>query len=223
MRYRGVLLAAAAACCVSVSAMAGTVNIDVGYADTLRPAGFFPNPWVGAPHTVTDDIFGCASSGDCGAIGIDNRTGSTTLHVVLGQTSINFTNLGNLDGTLTVAPGQFGIFVLDDSSDLSHIPGAGPGNPAVGCNGTSGTDPNPAETCPMFALSLDGGATFTTFKDSGHVLDSNGWDEGGANLTEAFQWRPVGTSGTHSGTPEPLTVSLLAAGLLGGLGLRRKR
>jgi len=199
-----------------------TPTILVGYADTLRPAGFFPSPWIGDAGVTTADVYGCSGTGDCGAIAIDNRTGGSAITVELGTWTVNFANEGNPAATLVIPAGDFGIFVLNDSSDVSFIPGANLANPAVGCNGTSGTDPNPAETCPTFQLSFNGGA-FTTFFDSGHVLDTNGWDEGGSNLTEAFQWRPVGTTGTHSGLPEPMTLSIFGAGLVGAALLRRRR
>ena len=226
MGIRKTLMIAAGAIGLA-AALAGSAQaytVDVGYADTLRPAGFFPNPWVGGTGVVSADPFGCASSGDCGAIGIDNRTGGSSLSVNLSQFSINFSsNVGNLNTTLVVPGGDFGIFVLDDSSDVSAIPGADSTHPALGCTGTSGTNPNPAQTCPSFVLAVNGG-TPTTYFDSGHVLDTNGWDEGGANETEAFQWRAVGTSGTHGGdVPEPLTLSLFGAGLAGAIAMRRRR
>jgi hypothetical protein len=215
----------AATCFTAVAILsapaAQATQVLVGYADTLRPAGFFPTPWIGDTGVVSNDVYGCAGSGDCGAIAIDNRTGVTPVTVELGDWTVNFADQGNPASVLVIPAGDFGIFVLNDSSDQSFIPGAGPGTPAVGCTGTVLTNPNPAQTCPTFQLSFNGGA-FTTFLDSGHVLDTNGWDEGGAGETEAFQWRPVGTSGTHSGLPEPMTLSIFGAGLVGAAALRRR-
>src|SRR5690348_9618852 len=82
----------------------------VGYADTLRPAGFFPSPWIGDAGVVSNDVYGCAGSGDCGAIGIDNRTGLTPITVELGTWTVNFASEGNPASVLVVPAGDFGIF-----------------------------------------------------------------------------------------------------------------
>ena len=50
---------------------ATNVNVFVAYADNLRPSGFFPTPWKGAPNTL---FIGNGPSFDAGAIRLDNPT-----------------------------------------------------------------------------------------------------------------------------------------------------
>ena len=52
---------------------ATNVNVFVAYADNLRPSGFFPTPWKGAPNTL---FIGNGPSFDAGAIRLDNPTGA---------------------------------------------------------------------------------------------------------------------------------------------------
>src|SRR6266481_3918787 len=55
-----------------LQAMAGSYDVFVGYADNLRPTGFFPNPWDGAASV---DLFaGAGPSFDAGAVMIHNNS-----------------------------------------------------------------------------------------------------------------------------------------------------
>ena len=59
-------------------ASAGNIEVQVGYADGLRPSPFFPNPWDGGTNVA---LFAGAASGgpmdyDAGAIRVINNGGS---------------------------------------------------------------------------------------------------------------------------------------------------
>src|SRR5579862_8907175 len=67
---------------ISTAAIAGTlatsaqaaISVFTGYADNLRPSGFFPTPWLGDPGVVSETPSG--ESLDTGAIRILNTGGS---------------------------------------------------------------------------------------------------------------------------------------------------
>ena len=203
----GLAMAALALGATSASATSG-VSVYVGYADGLRASPFFPVPFIGDPGTVSNGGFGS----DNGLVRIDNNTGSA---ITVGGFlySINFS--GNIGGVanLVIPNGQKGIFVLGDTSDISYIPGATYGHLATGCS--------PA--CPIVNFTIDGGG-LQSFNDSGHVLDTGGFDFASNGSNESFQWRLIGTSGGQSGAPEPATWGLMLIGLGGiGAGLRASR
>jgi PEP-CTERM motif len=196
-------------------------EVQVGYVDGLRTGQFFPSPWVGDTGVVSTDPFGCGNTGpDCGAIRIINLSGAT-LDITDLKFSIN--NSGLFDaGGLSIPAGDSGIFILNDSSDISFITGATYGNLALGCNG-SGTNPNPADTCPKVFIDVSGSPT-AEFDDSGHVLDTGGFDFASNGSNESFQWRKIGTFGGQSGqVPEPITLSLFGVGLGGLIAVRRRK
>jgi hypothetical protein len=53
-----------------------------------------------------------------------------------------------------------------------------------------------------------------TYNDTGHVLDTNGYDFAYNGSNESFQWRLIGTSGTP-GVPEPSTWAMMLLGFAG--------
>ncbi|MBV9203272.1 MAG: hypothetical protein JOY83_26740, partial [Alphaproteobacteria bacterium] len=55
-------------------AKADPISVFVGYADNLRPSGFFPSPWLGSPGVVSQSS--AAQTFDSGAIRLDNTSGS---------------------------------------------------------------------------------------------------------------------------------------------------
>lgn len=204
------------------SAWASTYTVQVGYVDGLRTGPFFPSPWVGDANVVSTDPFGCGSTGpDCGAIRIINTSGAT-LDITDLSFSINHSGVFDAGG-LSIPAGDSGIFILNDSSDISFISGATYGNLALGCTGSIGTDPNPADACPEVFIDVSGSPT-ATFFDSGHVLDTGGFDFASNGSNESFQWRDIGTFGGQAGQiPEPLTLSLFGAGLGCAFAFRRRR
>ena len=219
--FAGAIFLAAASLAAS-SAIAAAYEVQVGYVDGIRSGLFFPNPWIGDAGVVSTDPFGCAGTGpDCGAIRVINLSGST-LNITDLTFTINFSTTFDA-GSLSIPAGDSGIFVLNDSSDISFIPGASHSALAFGCNGTNLTNPNPAQICPVVNItdSING---LNTFFDSGHVLDTGGFDFANDGSNESFAWRDIGTFGGQAGqVPEPITLSLLGAGLVGAFTIRRRR
>ena len=218
----------------SVPASADMLNVYVGYADNLRPSGFFPTPWIGGPNVVSQSSSGL--SFDSGAVRLDN-TGTTSITIT------NFTVvLRPADGPvsfsiwdpLTIAPGQIGIFTETnaynfDTSDYG-IFGAGPLNitpqfPLGGC--TNPADASQAALCMANApvVSFDENGNLIALNDTGHVLDTFGYDfiNGSPDGNESINWNLIGTGVVRGGdAPEPSTIVLLTSGLL-AVGFNRKR
>ena len=218
-----------------LSAQAGSITVFVGYADNLRPSGFFPTPWLGDPNVVSQTPAG--QTLDTGAIRIDNATGAaitiSNMMVTLGGGQVF-----SIWSPLVIPDGGAGIFTQTgsynfDSSDYGLF-GAGPVNvdathPLGGC--TNPADATQVANClayqPKVTFNLDG--TLNSFMDSGHVLDTFGYDL--ANLlapagdgNESINWNVIGTEATRGGSaPEPATTLLIGPALLLGAGLFRRR
>ena len=129
---------------LAVPLSADTFNIMVGYADNLRPSGFFPSPWIGSTFNGQTVISQTDPTGiifDSGAVRIDN-TSAVPMAISNFQVTFNSTD-GSLTtiaiwgpGTqLTLAPGQSGIFTQFpnstenfDSSDFGVFGGLPPAN-----------------------------------------------------------------------------------------------
>jgi hypothetical protein len=217
------------------AAHAGAVDVQVGYADNLRPSPFFPNPfnngltspgsYVLGGHTV--NYLGGGSSIDAGAFRLIN-TGGADVTINQGLHVDGFAN-GAADfqiwdsiigaGGRVLHPGDQAIFTQTgsynfDSSDENNG-GDSPGSPS--------------SAKPVIHFFLNGSPT--DFTDSGQVLNTGGFDlaafpavspNGDGN--EALNWRDIGTTGINdpAGTgdaPEPCSLSLLG---LGGLPLLRR-
>jgi hypothetical protein len=195
---------------------ADSYSVLVGYADGLRSQGFFPNPWFGDPGVVFVGTTPQQGAPDAGAVRIDNTDSvAHSYHVVVGIPNTSnggSTTSFDLWGNVNVPAGgkliltQTGFYNFD-TSDIRAIPGANKNHPAP-----PNVDP------PIVSVSVDGGMA-TDFLDTGHVLDTNGFDYASVG-NESFAWRPIGTNGTPSGVPVPASLVLLGVGASGLLGYR---
>lgn len=163
-----------------------TLAVSVGYADNLRPNPNFPIPWEGSPNTT---FIGQGPTFDAGAIRLDNNSSSPitvdSVVVDLGRPGPTF----NLWGSFTIAPNSTVILTQTNSAtenfDTSDFPIVGCGQPL-----------SPNETrIPKVTVTIAG--TPATFTDSGHILDTGGFDlvcQG----NESLGWRPIGTTGIQN-------------------------
>ena len=201
---------------VGVQAVRADFVIKVGYADSLRPNAFFPDPWEGSSNTIFWGRVAASGEYDAGAIQIintgvnplvlssalvDHFTDGTTYHIWDGQIGAGF----------AVPVGQRLILTQNNGTENFDTSDNGPALPP----GDSAT--------PHVKLTLDG--TFYDLVDTGQVLNTSGFDFANTGQNESFGWRPIGTFGGQRGdTPEPGTLAFLGAGsLVGTLFLRRRR
>ena len=173
-------------------AAAPAISVFVGYADSNRAGGEFPNPWNGAPGVTFD---GCAPQSACvfdaGAIRIRNDNASP---VVIDQVNVH---IGSC--LYTWAGPMYGVTLASGASLITTQRSSGV---ALGC---TGPDPAsfdssdiPSITCtndgiqPTVDVIVDG--TKSSYTDSGQVLNTGGIDPGGcANADESTQWVPIGS------------------------------
>lgn len=224
------------------SAWAGSITVQVGYADSLRPSPFLPSNICNG-GTQFDGASGASCSGqvfDSGAIRIINSTGGV-MTVSDVRVTINtgvVYDLWNPGGsTFTIADGTdevltqtFGEnFDSSDNSGFSALPGDG-FDPIISI---TFTDPNVA----------GGAVSVLNFNDTGQILNTGGFDSvfgingvciGGnnnatnnfpGNCNESLQWRDIGTSNfTNPGgnTPEPSSIVLLLTGAAALVGFARR-
>ena len=224
--------------CVILAAlgMSRRLNADlivyVGYADNLRPSGFFPTTWLGDPNVVSQTPSG--QSLDTGAVRIDN-TGSTPVTITGFRVKLGGGQNFAIWSPLTIGAGKTGIFTQTssynfDTSDYGLF-GNGPVNvdaahPLGGC--TNPANATEVTNCMAYEpiVSFDAGNGPVSLIDSGHVLDTFGYDlinlpPPGGDGNESINWNLIGTTPSRGGTPEPASIILCAAGL-GTLVLMRR-
>ena len=223
------------------AARAGTFDVYTGYADNLRPSGFFPTPWLGDANVVSQSS--AAQSFDSGAIRIRN-TGATA--ITISNFSVTMNGGGgqvySLWNSLTIGSGQDGIFTQTgsynfDSSDNSTsgpaggITGSDPGSNGIGgCSSTAATQAAAGITAycagrqPIVSFNENG--SLFTLSDKGHILDTGNYDfvNYSPDGNESINWNLIGTGASRGGTvPEPSTWAMLLLGFAGiGVAARRK-
>jgi hypothetical protein len=228
---------------LATSAQADTFSVFTGYADNLRPSGFFPTTWLGDAGVLSQSA--AAQSFDSGAIRIQN-TGASA--ITISNFSVTMNGGGgptyNFWNALTIGAGQNGIFTQTfsynfDSSDNSFgsppggiLPLDPGGNGIGGCSSTAaalalaGITGLCAGRQPI--VSFDIGSTHFSFNDSGHILDTGNYDfvNYSPDGNESINWNLIGSAASRggSGVPEPATWAMMLVGF-GGLGsaLRRRR
>ena len=168
----------------------------VGYADNLRANPNFPVPWQGSPNTV---FIGQGPEFDSGAIRIDNNT-SSPIHIddvfvtVPGWTvsavrDAQGNGVADLWGSFTIPPNSTVI--------LAQTAGENFDTSDFGVRGCGDTLANGQSPIPTVKITINGAAT--TFSDTGHVLDTGGFDLA-CRGNESLQWRLIGTAGIESQT-----------------------
>lgn len=180
-------------------------DVMVGYADNLRPSGFFPTTWIGGTLNglpVVSQTNPAGMSFDAGAVRIDN-TGTVPITISNFQvTDNNGAVLFAIWGPgvqLTLAPGQAGIFTQTasynfDSSDqgmfgafpptnLEPNNAAGNGNTNLigGCSSDKSfyTPEQASGACNIInapVISFTENGNNVSFVDSGFILNTGGWD-----------------------------------------------
>src|SRR5438128_1402161 len=176
------LLGAASIVAGPPASAATNVNVFVAYADNLRASGFFPTPWKGAPNTL---FIGNGPSFEAGAIRLDNPTG---VPLAVDSVSVDLQRPGpvfKLWGSFTIP--AHGSAILTQTGQYNFD-----------------TSDSPIQSCPTPASSSDKRipkvtvtitGVPTSLLDTGHVLDTGGFDYASCKPNESLQWRSIGGAG----------------------------
>jgi hypothetical protein len=181
---------------------ATNVNVFVAYGDNLRPSGFFPTPWKGAPNTL---FIGNGPSFDAGAIRLDNPT---DVPLPVDNVSVDLQRPGpvfKLWGSFTIP--AHGSAILTQTGqynfDTSDYPLASCPTPAASSD----------KRIPKVTVTIAG--VPTSLLDTGHVLDTGGFDYASCKPNESLQWRSIGGAGIGT---EGGSIALTPATQTQGLG-----
>lgn len=185
----------------AASAASGSVNVFVGYADSLRaPSSQFPTPWDGSPGVT---FLGCSPTASCvfdgGAVRVSNNT-TATVHIDDIKVHIDTCtyDLWGASMPVTLAPGH-------DLIVAQAVSGENSGCAADGTMDTSDVGPGGAPwsgVCtadgiiPMVDVTVNG--VTKAEADTGQVLNTGGVD--GALCAhgnkpagnESQSWTPIG-------------------------------
>lgn len=167
----------------------------VGYADDLRANPNFPVPWQGSPNTT---FIGAVGPGfDTGAIRLDNNTDSPIsiddVFVTVPGWTVSNTQDVHGNGTADL----WGSFSIPPHASviLAQTSGNNFDTSDFGVTFCGNTLPNGQAPIPTVKITIGGVAT--TFSDTGHVLDTGGFDLA-CRGNESLQWRLIGTSGIEN-------------------------
>lgn len=246
-------------------ANAGAVQVYVGYADGLRAGADYPNPFAAGTtfgaYSVTNFFGNLSGAPDTGAVMIAN-SGSTDITVSgitvarngYGNNSYSIWNgagAGQFNGSFLLKAGTAAIFAENsgnnfDSSDYSGAAGDGAAetgttfDPSTNNCSTGAIAASNACKNSAYNVSFVLDAITTDFSDTGHVLDTGGYDSAGYNhihtggngqpefnTNESLNWRLIGTTGINdpggtSNVPEPGSLALVAAALVAVASRRRR-
>jgi hypothetical protein len=188
----------------AASATSGSVNVFVGYADSVRAhSPQFPTPWDGSPGVT---FLGCSPSASCsfdgGTVRVSNNT-TATVHVDDVKVHIDTCafDLWGASMPVTLAPGH-------DLIVAQTVTGGTPGCATNGTMDTSDVGPGGADwsdVCtpdgiiPTVDVTVDG--VKNTNADTGQVLNTGGVDGDACAHgnrpagNESQAWTPIGQAG----------------------------
>jgi hypothetical protein len=192
-----VLLAASAAVSGVVDATqvaaAPAISVFVGYADSERSGGEFPNPWNGAPNVTFD---GCSPQSACtfdaGAIRIrnDNTTSVLVNEIDVHVGTCRYTWSG-AKYPVSLAPGASLVTTQRASGVVPGCTGPDPATFDSSDIPTKGICTNDGIQ-PTVDVTIDG--TTSSYVDSGQVLNTGGVDPGDcSNSDESTEWVRIGS------------------------------
>ncbi len=201
-------------------------QVQLGYADSNRPAGKFPSPWVGDPGIVYDGCDPTTCIWDGGAIRIINTSGGSLNVVSVVATAGGGTSPCVLD----LWQHNRSIPANESLIDTSQISGGGTGcNSPVGNFDTSdmgidGVDWSNQCTQSGLVIEIDitvtdpqtGQPVETTYFDTGQILNKGGIDVAycpvGTNESTQF-WTPIGQTTTSTFVISDLVTSTTGSGV----------
>jgi hypothetical protein len=196
-------LVSAAGIVASPPASAATsVNVYVAYADNLRASGFFPTPWKGSPNTL---FIGAGPTFDAGAIRLDNPTG---VPLAVDNVSVDLQRPGpvfKLWGSFTIPAHGSAILTQTGQYDFDTSD-----SPIASC-----PTPAPSSDRRVTKVTVTIGGVPTSLLDTGHVLDTGGFDSASCKPNESLQWRSIGGAGIGA---EGGSIALTPATQTQGLG-----